>query len=96
MQRQLDASFVMSSCQISGKHENMEYAVQCCHFVTIGTIGVVIIPKLEDICSPWKDQDIFSGSSPSVTMQDTWANAPSFIMASPKLRGRILGGTDKE
>ena len=28
MQRQLDASFVMSICQISGKHENMKYAVQ--------------------------------------------------------------------
>ena len=39
MQRQLDASFVMSICQIRGKHENMEYAVQCCYFVTVETVG---------------------------------------------------------
>ena len=39
MQRQLDASFVRSICQIGGKHENMEYAGQCWYFVTVLIVG---------------------------------------------------------
>ena len=62
-------------------------------FVDIPTIGVVTIPKLEEMASPWKDQDIFSGSSPFRTMQETWAKSPSFITSDPNVIGCISGAS---
>jgi len=59
-------------------------------------ILVVVIPMLEDIPIPWNDHDMSIGSSPSGTMQLSWAKEPSFMMLVPNDNGRIAGGTKKK
>ena len=61
----------------------------------IGPVGIVVIPRSDVMFDPWNDQEIASGWSPLVTMQETWANDPSSIISWPKLSGSKFGGSDK-
>ena len=47
-------------------------------------------------CRRWNDHLMLKGSSPSLTTQVSWANAPSFITSFPKLKGTIFGGSVNE
>lgn len=60
-----------------------------------GPVGIVVIPRSDVMFDPWNDQEIASGWSPLVTMQETWANDPSSIISWPKLSGSKFGGSDK-
>ena len=62
----------------------------------LAPIGMVVMPRSEEISFPWKDQDMWRGSSPLVTMQDTWAKSPSFMRSRPKVSGRRSGGSVTE
>jgi quinol monooxygenase YgiN len=53
----------------------------------------VTIPKSVVMWLPWKDQEIVRGSSPSPTMQETWANAPSLRISAPNVKGITFGGS---
>jgi hypothetical protein len=57
-------------------------------------MGAVMIPRSDVMPLPWNDQDIVSGSSPLVTMHDTWANPSSSITSAPKVKGSNFGGSD--
>ena len=61
----------------------------------IGPVGIVVIPSSDVMFEPWNDQEIASGWSPLVTMQETCANDPSSIISWPKLSGRRFGGSDQ-
>ena len=60
----------------------------------MGPVGIVVIPSSEVMFDPWNDQEISSGWSPLVTMQETCANDPSSIISWPKLSGSKFGGCD--
>ena len=60
----------------------------------MGPVGMVVMPRSEVMLDPWNDQEMESGWSPLVTMQETCANDPSSIMSCPKLRGSKLGGSE--
>ena len=47
----------------------------------IGPVGIVVIPSSDVMFDPWNDQEIASGWSPLVTMQETCANDPSSIIS---------------
>ena len=59
----------------------------------IGPVGIVLIPSSDVMFDPWNDQEIASGWSPLVTMQETCANDPSSIISWPKLSGSKFGGS---
>ena len=61
----------------------------------IGPVGIVVMPNSEVMFDPWNDQEIASGWSPLVTMQESCANDPSSIISWPKLSGSKFGGSDK-
>ena len=39
--------------------------------LAVGPMGMVVIPRSDVMLEPWKDQEMLSGWSPFVTMQDT-------------------------
>ena len=61
----------------------------------IGPVGIVVMPRSDVMFDPWNDQDMVSGWSPCVTIHDTWAKAPSFMMFLPNERGRRSGGSKR-
>lgn len=64
--------------------------------LTLGPMLAVRMPRSEVRLWPWNDQEIDRGSSPSLTTQVNWANAPSFMTFEPKLKGIIEGGSGKK
>ena len=39
--------------------------------LAVGPVGIVVIPSSDVMFDPWNDQEIASGWSPLVTMQET-------------------------
>ena len=60
-------------------------------------VPIIVVERegSEESVSPLRYQDMVNGWSPCVTMQDTWAKAPSFIMFLPKDKGRRSGGSEE-
>ena len=57
---------------------------------------VVVIPVSGPTVSPWKVQEIVRGSSPELTMQESWAKSPSFMTGLEKENSPISGSSETD
>ena len=61
----------------------------------VGSADPIVCPRpgQTPVC-PWNDQDMVRGWSPGVTMQELWAESPSFITSFTKESAPISGSSE--